>query len=223
MGTPTPAPKSPAELALEKQIAEMKKAEADRIAREAADPNTQSTSIGVGNLSEKNAAQLHDRYSGAGALAAYRGQRSPETAKILGSAMEQAKGLNSAENMAIRQNALSSINSQNQSALRSLRGAQAASGVRGGLAMAQMGQQNAQASSALAEAERGLVADNIKYKQEGLQNAAQIVGNQENIERDMGADKLGTVLAARAENAGLSAAQMQAQAAAAGGRGGGKK
>ncbi len=181
------------------------------------------TTNNVGQLNEADAANLHDRYSGAGALAAYRNARSPEMAKILASSMQQAQGLNSAENMALRQNALSSVNAQNQAALRSLRGAQAASGVRGGLAQAQMGQQNAQASAGIADAERNLVADNIKYKQSGLQNAAAIVGNQENIERDMGADKLGTVLAARAENAGLTAAQMQARAAAMSGGGGGKK
>lgn len=186
-------------------------------------PRGASTSTAVGNLSEADAAGLHDRYSGNAALDAYRRSRSAETQTILNSAMQQAQGLNANENRAIRSNALSSINAQNQAGLRDLRGAQAASGIRGGLASMQMAQQHGAATQALAGAERNLVADNIKYKQSGLQNAASIIGNQENIERDMGADKLGTILAARAENAGLSAAQMQAQAAAAGGGGGGKK
>jgi len=186
-----------------------------------ADPKNPSASTNVGQLTELDAQRLHDRYSSPEALAAYRGQRSPETSSIIAGAMDQAKGINAAGNMAMRQNATSSVNSQNQMALRALRGSQAANGVRGGLAQAQAGMQQGQATAAMADANRNIIADNIKYKQAGLQNAASIVGNQENIERDMGADRLGTVMAARAENAGLSAAQMQAQAAAMSGGGGG--
>lgn len=178
---------------------------------------------GPGGLNETDASSLHERYMGADAINAYKQSRSADVTKLIGSAMEQAQGLNSAENAAIRNNAMASINAQNQGALKALRASQAASGVRGGVAVAQMGQQRGEATKAVSEMERNLVADNINYKREGTKTAAELVTNQENVERDLAAQKLNTVLAIRSENASLEAARMQAEGAAAAGRRGGGK
>jgi hypothetical protein len=185
--------------------------------------NDTPTITSPGGLNESDAAALHERYMGANAINSYKQSRSAEVNKLLGSAMEQAKGLSGVENAAIRSNALSSINAQNQGALKALRASQAASGVRGGLAASQFAQQQGEATKALSTFERDLVADNINYKREGTKTALEAVTNQENIERDLAAQKLNTILAIRSENASLEAARMQAEAAAnAGRRGGGK-
>ncbi len=169
-------------------------------------------------------AQLNDLIQGPDAVAAYRGSRSPETQALISQAMDQRNGLNAQDNSALRANYLANINSQGQSAMRSLRGAQAASGVRGGVAQAQMAQQAGAQQNALQSAEGGLVDKNIAAKQQGLRDASTIVSGQENVERDQAANKLNTIFMGRAERAGLSAAQMQAQAAAASGHSsGGKK
>lgn len=171
---------------------------------------------------DKDAGKLYNNTSGAAALEALRNQRSKETQTLLAKAMDQTQGINAQENMALRQNMLSSVNSQNQANLRALRGQQAASGIRGGVAGAQMAQQNAAASGQLATAEQGLVAENIKAKQQGLNTALSAFSNQENVERDQAADKLNTILTLRGADTYLKGAKLQAEGAARAG-GGGKK
>ena len=148
--------------------------------------------------------------------------RSVNTNQLLSQAMAQSKGLDSGANAALRSNALAQVNQQQSAALRDLRGQMGAQGIRGGLASAINAQQQAKGVEAVSGAERNLVADNMKYKQEGLQTAAAFNTNQENIERDLMRGKLETILTMRAQNMGLQGAQMQAQAAANSG-GGGKK
>lgn len=181
-------------------------------------PNNLATTV-----EEKNSADLHDRYTSGQAMDNIRNERSSDITSILANAMSQSNGLNSSENNALRTNALSSITAQNDTAMRALRGQQASSGLRGGAAGAQMANQRAQATNAVGTAERGLVADNIAAKQKGLQNAATIVTGQENVERDLAANKLSTILGMRAQDFALKGASMQAQAAAASGQRGGKK
>lgn len=182
------------------------------------DPTKPMDSPNIGTISESQSAALHDRYMSPDILKQQAANRSSQMNKLLASAMGQAQGLNGAENAAIRQNAMSSINSQNQSALRALRGGQAASGVRGGLAMAQMQQQRGAAAEAAANMEQKLAQENITAKREGTRAALGAVTNQENIERDTAANKLRTILLGRAENAGIRGAELQAQASGGGGK-----
>lgn len=155
---------------------------------------------------------LYNQTSGQGALATLAAQRSPQTNAIISQAMAQSGGLSSNENGALRSAELSTVNGQNQSALSALRGSQASNGVRGGLAGAQMGQQNNQAAGSLATSEQNLVNTNLQSRQQGLQSAADIVGNQENVERDEAADQLSTVMAGRGAQTYLQGAQLQAAA-----------
>lgn len=163
-------------------------------------------------LQDAASSAIYDSVAGPDALAALRAGRSPEANKIIASAMDQTKGINAQENSALRQNFMSSINSQNQGALRLLRGQQSANGVRGGVASAQIAGQNAAAGQALGAAEGSLVEKNIAAKQEGLKNAATIVNNQENKESDQATDKLSTILAIRGNKTSLQAAKLQADA-----------
>ncbi len=162
--------------------------------------------------------QIYDNAAGADALAALRNQRSPEAQAIIGTAMDQTQGINAQENQALRQNALASVNSQNQSALHALAAHNAANGVRGGVARAQNAGQRAQATSALAQSERDLVAQNIAAKQAGLKTAATIVNTQENAEKNQAADKLATIMGVRGQNVQLQSAKLQADATPAGGK-----
>lgn len=229
MGTQLPGQTMSNEFRYQQQAAQQKNAKpaAKVIVPHPGDPSkgiptgaSQETKIGA--LNEAEAASLHDRYNGAAAIAAYRSSRSPEMQALLANAMRQSNGVDAAGNSALKASALASVNQQNATNLRALRGQQAASGVRGGVAQQLNQAARGQATQALASAERNILADNIGYKQEGLKNAVGIVGGQENIERDLAADKLGTVLGARAENAALQGAKWQAMAAGKGG-GGGKK
>lgn len=145
--------------------------------------------------------------------------RSPQTQQLIRQAMGQAQGLSGRENSALRANALAQVRNQQSAALRDVRGQMGAQGVRGGLASAINAQQQARGVEAVSGAERNLVADNIKYKQEGLKTAAAFNTNQENIERDVMRTGLEAYLTARAQDMGLQGAQMQANAS----RGGGGK
>lgn len=170
-------------------------------------------------LSDQDYGNLYNQNAGAGALAALHNQRSGESQAIISQAMNQAHGLNGSDLNGLRQNALASVNSQNLGALHQLRGQQAANGVRGGLAQAQLAQQGAQASGNLQTAEQGLITTQLAASQKGLQNAATIVGNQENIEKNQAADRLSAILSGRGSAQQLTAAQLQAQAASSGGGG----
>lgn len=167
-------------------------------------------------LQDERSGAMYNSVAGTDALAALRAARSPEAQQVISRAQDLSQGLNAQENSALRHNYLSTINSQNQGALRALHGQQAANGVRGGVAGAQLAQQNAQASSAIGQAEGALVQQNIAAKNEGLKNFANIVNTQENTERDQATDKLSTLLAIRGNKGSLEAARLQASAPAPG-------
>jgi hypothetical protein len=177
-------------------------------------------SAGGAGQTDVDGAELYNRYINNVAMNDYASGRSANTNALLSQAMGMAKGLSGAENAALRSNALSQIQQQQGAATRDLRGQLAGSGVRGGLAAALNQQQAAKGVEAVSGAERNLVADNFQNKLSGMQSAAMMNTNQENIERDMMRGKLETILTMRGQNMGLAGAQMQAQAAANAGGGG---
>lgn len=179
-------------------------------------------SAGGAGMTDVDGAALYNRQINQAAMDDFAAGRSANTNALLAQAMGMSKGLSGAENAALRSNALSQIQQQQGAATRDLRGQLASQGVRGGLAAALNQQQAAKGVEAVSGAERNLVADNFNNKMAGLQTAAMMNTNQENIERDLMRGRLETILTLRGQNMGLQGAQMQAQAAANAGRGGKK-
>jgi hypothetical protein len=204
--------------ALEKEKqAQAARAEADKLL---ALPVTGPDGKPILNKADQAALTIYDNTAGQGYLDAIRAQRSPETQSLISGAMQQAQGLDSRQNMALANQGAAAINQQTQGALAGLRGSQAASGVRGGLAAAQQADQRNQGTKALTDFRTQLVGENFKAQQQGLQTAGQIVNTQENVERAAAADRLETLMGLRAQRVYLKGAEMQARAA---GGGGGKK
>lgn len=102
------------------------------------------------------------------------GQRSADIEAVLAARRVQAQqGFSPEELQAMREQQSMAERQAQQGALRSLRGMQAASGVRGGLAAAQASQLAAQAMKTRAQQERDLFLQNIAQKQAGVSGLEQ--------------------------------------------------
>lgn len=160
--------------------------------------------------------------------------RSQDVSDIIAKRRAGLEGLSAEENQALRERGSQGITRGTQTALRQLRGRQAASGVRGGTATAQQAAILSAGQQAKAGVERDLFLQNINQKRQALGDFEKSVAGAEqseearrlfNIEQQQ-REKFGRVSAGLgiaqlgvAERAGIQAAQ----AARSAGRGGGKK
>lgn len=167
-------------------------------------------------------------------IEASRPERSADVADVLARRKAQLQGLSAPENTALREQMAQKLAQSQALAQRKLAGAQAAAGVRGGLATAQQAQVGTEAQRARAEAERQLFLENIAQRQAALDKyeASTRAAEQEEIgrygQRQYGklATELGYGQLGAAERAGINTAligESQAAAAAKQAGQGGKK
>lgn len=173
--------------------------------------------------SDQAAFNLFDSAAGQAALNKLRQERSGDAQAVINMARDASQGLTAGQGRAFQNQAVSEMQAAQRASLARLGGQQAALGIQGPASVGQraalMGQQNAQ----LGQFNTELLAQKIAARNAGIQTFGQAVTNQENIERDMAADKLGTALAFRQNRAVLKGAELQAKAARqGGGKGGGK-
>lgn len=173
------------------------------------------------SLSTDEADKLFQRTSGPEALAALRNQRSSDAQDLLNLARGSAQGLTAGQGRTFMNQAVSEMQGAQRAGLRALGGAQAASGLRGGAALAQQGAVRSDAVNQLGQFNTNLLGQKIAAQNQGIQTFGNVLTNQENIERDMAADRLNTALTYKGLQTGLLGAKMQANAAAK--AGGGKK
>lgn len=152
------------------------------------------------------------------------------SAEVMARRQKEAQGFSAEEMNAMRDNNLATINSANSANIRAARINQAAQGIRGGQAAAQIQKMRNEQGSQIATGERELFLKNIDARRAGLESLDKAqgydreMGNKEKLARiatEMGYGSLGS--ADRGAVLQGIIGEKQAQAAAQSGGGGGKK
>lgn len=145
-----------------------------------------------------------------GSLGRIDANRSADMNQVVEARKAGLGGLSAEENQALRERASQGIDRGTQTAVRNLRGIQAASGVRGASAASQVGRQLSAGQSAKAAAERDLLIANVDRKQQAVGALEQSVTGAEATEQDRSIFNLKQQQAEKfaRQSAGLGFAQL---------------
>jgi len=144
----------------------------------------------LGRLQEGRAGETADIIAKRQQMAATAGQRSAGIQDVIGRREASLEGFTPQEMQAMRENQNLTLDRNQQAAMRALRGSNAASGVRGGVAAAQALKLAGAGQQAKAQNERDLFLQNIGQKQQNLGAYESSLRGAETEELNRGASAL---------------------------------